>query len=74
MTVGVPSVVVVVVHVVMPWEKEQPAGTAEAGLPPEAALAVPATKVSRAADTAKDAEIRVFFNRGSEREGGLARP
>lgn len=65
-TIGVPGVLVVVVHVVMPREKEQPAGTAEAGLPPVAALAVPDMTASRAADAANDAAIRTLFKNDSQ--------
>ncbi|GAA2479446.1 hypothetical protein GCM10009858_16270 [Terrabacter carboxydivorans] len=60
-TIGVPTVLVVVVHVVMPREKEQPAGTAEAGLPPVAALAVPDMTARSATDVANDAAIRTWF-------------
>jgi hypothetical protein len=65
-TIGVPGVLVVVVQVVMPREKEQPAGTAEAGLPPVAALAVPDMAASSAADAANDAAIRTLFKNDSQ--------
>jgi hypothetical protein len=59
---GVPRLVLVVVQVVTPWEKEQPGGTADAGSPPVSALAVPAMPATRVADAAKRTAVLSRFN------------